>query len=67
MLSLRVQEEENKGKEEEIILFYEEDIKSGVEDCRWSLVGRLLADKSFSLGIMESALGAIYGHPRVLG
>ena len=46
-------------EEEEILYFDKEDIKSGVEDCSRSLVGRLLTDKSFSLGTIESTLGAI--------
>ena len=46
-------------EEEEILYFDDEDIKSGVEDCSRSLVARLLTDKSFSLGTIESTLGAI--------
>lgn len=48
-------------KEEEILFFDTEDIKSGLEDCSKSVVRMLLVDKSFSLGTVEKALGAIWG------
>lgn len=57
----REQEEgESDGEEEEILFFEEEDIKSRLEDCTRSLVGRLLTD---TLGTLENAMGAIWGHP----
>ena len=48
--------------EEDILFFDEVDIREGVEECSKSLIGRMLADRSFSSGTMEVALGAIWGH-----
>ena len=55
--------EESVEEEDNILFFDEDDIKSGLEECTKSLVGRLLADKPFSIGTVESAFGAIWGHP----
>ena len=33
-----------------------------MEECSKSLIGRLMADQSFSRGTLEAALGAIWGH-----
>ena len=49
--------------EEDILFFEEEDIREGVEECSKSLIGRLMADRSFSTGTLEAALGAIWGQP----
>ena len=45
--------------EEDILFFEIEDIREGVEECSKSLIGRILADRPFSSGTMEAALGAI--------
>ena len=55
--------EEGNEEEDEILYFEEEDIRQGLEERSNSLVGRLLADRSFTLGTMENALKAIWGHP----
>ncbi|XP_057745439.1 uncharacterized protein LOC130963326 [Arachis stenosperma] len=48
---------------EEIVCLSEDDIKSGLEDCSRSLVGRLMADRSFSMGMIEAAFFAIWNQP----
>ncbi|MED6161596.1 hypothetical protein PIB30_062332 [Stylosanthes scabra] len=46
--------------EEHLVTFEEEDIREGVESCSKSLIGKLLSDRSFSAGILEIALQAIW-------
>ncbi|MED6207041.1 hypothetical protein PIB30_032157 [Stylosanthes scabra] len=48
---------------EEIIQFSNEDIKEGLDKCKRSLVGRLLADRKFSASTLESALYSIWRQP----
>ncbi|MED6109684.1 hypothetical protein PIB30_035952 [Stylosanthes scabra] len=50
-------------EEEPIIMLDRYDITVGVERCTRSLIGRLLADRSFSAGTIEAALGSIWRHP----
>ena len=50
-------------EDDDILFFEEDDIREGIEVCSKSLLGRLLADRAFSIGTMEAALGAIWGHP----
>ncbi|MED6192730.1 hypothetical protein PIB30_012900 [Stylosanthes scabra] len=47
-------------EEEPIIVLDRSDITVGVERCTRSLIGRLLADRSFSAGTIEAALGSIW-------
>ena len=44
---------------DEDILFLEEDIRGGEEECSRSLIGRIFTDHLFSQGIMEAMLGPI--------
>ncbi|MED6186428.1 hypothetical protein PIB30_066628 [Stylosanthes scabra] len=48
---------------EEVVLLEEEDISAGFRLCEKSLLGRIFADRSFSVGTMESAMGAIWFRP----
>ena len=48
---------------DDILFSKEEDARKGIEECSKSLIGRILADRSFNFGTMEAALGGIWGHP----
>ncbi|XP_072066652.1 uncharacterized protein At4g02000-like [Arachis hypogaea] len=51
-------------EEEEVVVGFEDkDIAEGLQKCSQSLVGRILADRAFSVGTMESALFSIWGQP----
>ncbi|MED6176518.1 hypothetical protein PIB30_088982 [Stylosanthes scabra] len=49
--------------EDEVVLLEEEDISKSFRVCAKSLIGRVFADRIFSVGTMESALGAIWARP----
>ncbi|XP_025673672.1 uncharacterized protein [Arachis hypogaea] len=49
--------------EDSIIVIEKKDIQVGVERCSRSLVGRLWADKQFSVGTIEPAMQAIWRQP----
>ncbi|MED6210488.1 hypothetical protein PIB30_064554 [Stylosanthes scabra] len=51
---------ESNNELDEPIQLKEKDIRGGLKACFNSLVGRLFADKAFSVGTMESALRAIW-------
>ncbi|MED6122744.1 hypothetical protein PIB30_042738 [Stylosanthes scabra] len=48
---------------DDIIFFGEEAMEESIRSCHRSLIGRILADRSFSIGTVVAALGAIWGHP----
>ncbi|MED6184381.1 hypothetical protein PIB30_046916 [Stylosanthes scabra] len=52
---------ETEHVEEEVILLVEEDITEGVRVCNKSLIGRMFADRVFSIGTMENVMDAIWG------
>ncbi|MED6148803.1 hypothetical protein PIB30_056326 [Stylosanthes scabra] len=54
------------NEEDEIVILEEEDIRSGVDDCSRSLLGRLMADRNFNVGAVEAAFNAIWNQPTSL-
>ncbi|XP_016165084.1 uncharacterized protein LOC107607672 [Arachis ipaensis] len=63
---MRTAKGENSVSDEESdneVLVEEEDIKKGKEACAKSLIGRVFADKKFSVGTMENAFRTIWGRP----
>ncbi|MED6123199.1 hypothetical protein PIB30_046877 [Stylosanthes scabra] len=48
--------------EEYVVKFDDEDIRESVNKCSKSLIGKLLSDRNFSVGTLESALHAIWRH-----
>ncbi|MED6134305.1 hypothetical protein PIB30_035867 [Stylosanthes scabra] len=54
-------EEDEEG--EEVVKLAEEDISESIKLCANSLIGRIFADRAFSVGTMESAMKAIWLKP----
>ncbi|MED6172011.1 hypothetical protein PIB30_046167 [Stylosanthes scabra] len=54
---------ETEHVEEEMMLLAVEDINERVRVCNKSLIGRMFADRVFSIGTMENAMAAIWGKP----
>ncbi|KAL4293433.1 hypothetical protein AHAS_Ahas18G0127600 [Arachis hypogaea] len=53
-------EDREKSKENGVVFFDDNDIKEGLGVCGKSLVGRILSNKSFSIGTIEPAMFAIW-------
>ncbi|XP_057738170.1 uncharacterized protein LOC130955346 [Arachis stenosperma] len=51
------------GESDNEVLIEEEDIKKGKEACAKSLIGRVFADKKFSVGTIENAFRSIWSRP----
>nr|XP_025637040.1 uncharacterized protein LOC112732509 [Arachis hypogaea]XP_025661929.1 uncharacterized protein LOC112757588 [Arachis hypogaea] len=51
------------GESDNEVLIEEEDIRKGKEACAKSLIGRVFADKKFSVGTMENAFRSIWSRP----
>ncbi|MED6208567.1 hypothetical protein PIB30_046443 [Stylosanthes scabra] len=47
----------------EDVILVEDDISKSFRVCAKSLIGRIFADRIFSIGTMESAMGAIWSKP----
>ncbi|MED6121547.1 hypothetical protein PIB30_031308, partial [Stylosanthes scabra] len=47
-----------------VIVLDPSDIQGGLQRCSKSLIGRLMADRSFSVGTIESALHSIWSQPK---
>ncbi|XP_057720054.1 uncharacterized protein LOC130934508 [Arachis stenosperma] len=50
-------------EDENIIVFGKEEIEESLQICAKSLIGRILADRSFGVGTVEGAMRAIWSHP----
>ncbi|MED6121187.1 hypothetical protein PIB30_027796 [Stylosanthes scabra] len=50
--------------EEAVIVLVLSDITEGIEHCSKSLLGRILADRSFSAGTIETSLTSIWCHTK---
>ncbi|MED6225950.1 hypothetical protein PIB30_098567, partial [Stylosanthes scabra] len=50
--------------EESVVNFGDEDIRKGVDKCSKCLIGKLLSNRSFSVGTLETALQAIWKQPK---
>ncbi|XP_020999683.1 uncharacterized protein LOC110281626 [Arachis duranensis] len=57
------EEENDRLRREGVILFDSIDVERGLEECRRSLVERLLADRLFTIGIIDPAMTAIWRQP----
>ncbi|MED6186395.1 hypothetical protein PIB30_066242 [Stylosanthes scabra] len=56
--------EDDGGLEDEgIIVFGEEDVEESIQICAKSLIGRILADRAFSVGTVEGAMRGIWSQP----
>ncbi|MED6222667.1 hypothetical protein PIB30_066482 [Stylosanthes scabra] len=55
-----LQQRQRLDEEDKVVTFEVEDIRSGLDKCGKNLLGRILADRLFSSGTMESALFTIW-------
>ncbi|MED6182568.1 hypothetical protein PIB30_029701 [Stylosanthes scabra] len=53
----------NEASDEDLVVLEASDIKQDTEDFSKNLVGRIMSDRSFSLGIIEGAFIAIWNYP----
>ncbi|XP_025635850.1 uncharacterized protein [Arachis hypogaea] len=51
-------------EDEDIIVFGKEEIEESLQICAKSLIGRILADRSFGVGTVEGAMRTIWSHPK---